>query len=427
MRIKSGSIFVGVLSFLPVLLWAASSPLSEKFSSFDTALSSLGQISALIGTALYSITLFLSARLKIFERFFEGLNQVYVKHSQYGQLALILMLFHPLLLLPLYTSTWTEAFSFLLPDSNWAVNWGIFSLGLMIVLIVLTLYLRPRYNLWKWTHKFLGLAFFFGALHVWMIPSDTSRFLPLRVYILGLAAIGLSAFFYRTVFGVFAVKKWRYKVSSIRRLNESTVEISMEPESENMSFKPGQFVFVQFKSSTVTSESHPFSIVSAPEEKTLRVAVKSLGDYTATLDKLKLGDKAMIEGPFGYFTLDHTHSTRQIWLAGGIGVTPFLSLATSLPNGMDVDFFYCVGKDEEAVYRQELESLGQKNPNFRFHLFTSEKNGRIDADFIQKEVQTFDQKDILLCAPPAMIHALRSQFLQKKVATACIHSEEFNF
>lgn len=274
MRLKSGSIFVGIFSIIPVLLWAFSMPLGLKFSTLDSVLSSLGQISALVGTALYSITLFLSARLKIFERFFGGLNQVYDKHSRYGQLALILMLFHPLLLLPQYTDTWQEAFSFFVPSANWAVNWGIFSLGLMIVLIVLTLYLRPKYNLWKWTHKFLGLAFFLGALHVWMIPSDTAWFLPLRIYMLGLAAIGLAAFFYRTVLGFFMVKRWGYTVTALRRLNESIVEISMEPVSELLSFKAGQFIFVQFPGSAVGAESHPFSIVSTPGEKTLRLAVK---------------------------------------------------------------------------------------------------------------------------------------------------------
>jgi len=425
---KGGLILVAFFSFVPVFLWAFAQTFSDRFSDFTQFLLSLGQITGLIGTALYAITLFLSARLRFFEKLFGGLNQVYVRHSQLGQMALILMLFHPLLLLPKYTENWNDAMLFFLPSSNWAQTWGLLSLVLMIVLIVLTLYLRPRYNIWKWTHKFLGLAFFLGALHVWMIPSDTSRFLPLRIYILSLAAIGLLAFFYRTIFGFILVKKFKYKVVGIKRLNESITEISLKATKEAMKFKAGQFIFIQFAGSALGTEPHPFSIVSAPYETVLRLGIKNLGDYTSELELLNVGDEALVEGPFGNFTMAQAQYKNQIWIAGGIGITPFISLAHSIPKNEDynIDLFYCVRNEDEAAYRQELDALSQQNPSLRFHLFCSEKSGRIDATHIQTATTFLSNKDILMCAPPPMIHSLRSQFIEKGIHSSYIHSEEFN-
>jgi len=426
---KTGMIMVTVLSLIPVLLWVFAEPVASRFSSLNQFFLSLGQVSGLVGTVLFALTLILSARLKILERFFGGLNQVYERHSQLGQLALILILFHPLLLLPQYSASWNDAMAFFLLSTNWAQNWGILSLGLMIVLITLTLYLRPRYDLWKWTHKLLGLAFFLGALHVWMVPSNTFRFLPLRVYVLGLSVIGLGAFLYRTVFSCFLVKKLRYAVSDIQKLNETITEISLKPLGALLAFKAGQFLFIQFPGSALGSEAHPFSIVSGPDESILRLGVKTLGDYTSSLDELKVGDIALIEGPYGNFTMDHTNYKNQIWVAGGIGITPLISLANFLPQGQgyNIDLFYCVKNENESAYIRNLEILSQANPFFKVHLFCSEQNGRIDADYIQNVSKFLSNKDILICAPLPMIRSLKQQFAEKDIPESLIHSEEFNF
>lgn len=427
---NTGLICIWVLTLIPVFLWLFAVPIENRIGSFAEILLSIGQITALIGTALFALTLLLSARLKVFEKIFHGLNDVYARHNQFGQLALILLLFHPLMLLPQYAASFHEAALFLLPFSTWAQNWGIFSLALMVLLIVLTLYLRPRYNIWKWTHKFMGLAFFLGALHVWMIPSDTSRFLPLRIYIIALAGISLLAFFYRTIFGEFLVRRLRYEITQVTNLNNAVTEITLKALGQALSFEAGQFVFIKFPKSSLGSESHPFSIVSSPAEPELRLAIKGLGDYTSKLNILKKGDRALIEGPFGVFTNKETEYKDQIWIAGGIGITPFLSMAQSLKaqDGYHIDLFYCVKNMEEAVYSDVLERIAQdSNSGLRLHIFCSEQRGRIDANVIQLEADHLSNKDFFLCAPPIMIQTLRKQLVEKKVPLKLIHSEEFNF
>lgn len=418
------------LSFFPALLWAISPYSIKSVASLDIFLLSVGQVTALVGTAMFALTLFLSARLATFEKIFKGMNDVYERHSKLGQLALILLLFHPMSLLPSYTSSIATAAGFLLPSSNWALNWGIFSLGSMLLLIVLTLYLRPRYNIWKWTHKLLGLAFFMGALHGWMISSTVSSDMVLRTYLFTIVAAGLLAYTYRTLLGFFLVKQHLYRVESVTPVGQDIVSIRMKPVSQAMPYEAGQFVFIRFNAAKISGEVHPFSISSAPADPYLEITVKNLGDYTSTLTQLPVGATAKIEGPYGVFSFRNKNSKKQIWIAGGIGVTPFLGMARSLTASDDyqIDLYYCVQDEAEAVYDAELKSISDKlNGKLKLIEHPSKTCGRINADLIEKQSAGLNDKDILLCAPPAMIRALRTQFATKNLTNKQIHSEEFSF
>ena len=95
---------------------------------------------------------------------------------------------------------------------------------------------------------------------------------------------------------------------------------------------------------------HPFTISSAPQEGVVRVTVKALGDYTSRLQELvEPGMPAVIGGPHGRF--NHWRGTdRQVWIAGGVGVAPFLSWVRALDGELphSVDFFYTA--DGEAPF-----------------------------------------------------------------------------
>jgi len=87
-----------VLSLVPVVFWYFLKPINARFVSLTTSLTSLGQITGLVGMAMFSLTLVLSARLKFLENYFGGLNKVYIAHHIFGSIAFILLLFHPLIL-----------------------------------------------------------------------------------------------------------------------------------------------------------------------------------------------------------------------------------------------------------------------------------------------------------------------------------------
>lgn len=426
-RDMTGIIFITVLPAIGLLLWLFSPGVSLEFKDKWEFFFFLGKAFGVVGMIMFAISLILSAKFRVLENFFFGLNRVYIKHSQIGQIAFILMLFHPILLLAEYTDlTFGGALGFFSFKGGLAQSFGVISLYLMILLIFLTLYFRPKYHIWKWTHKFMGLAFFFAGLHVFLIPSDTQVFMPLRIYVLGISAFALYAFFFHTVLGFLTTKKYSYVVSGLKNF-ENIVEIKLTPiGSERLQFTSGQFAFISFKDKKIGTESHPFSFSSGSGDKDISFTIKNLGDFTSNLKNLKVGTEVFVEGPFGKFSYSLADFKKQIWIAGGIGITPFLSMAKTLPKDgeYNIDLYYCVRNKEEAVYLDELNSLN--NPNLKVIPFYSNTEGFINANAINQKSNGLKDKSIFICSPVAMLETLKRQLSISGVPRELIHSEEFS-
>lgn len=423
-----GMIFVILIQVIGIILLFLSPSFNTDFNTTYSITLAFGKIFGVLGMTLFATSLILSARFHFLENMFYGLNKVYERHSQIGQIAFMMMLFHPLLLLYKYTDlSFSRAISFLTPNpSTLAINFGIFSLYLLIALIFLTLYFRPKYHIWKWTHKFMGLAFFFGGLHAFLIPSDTSSYMPLRIYIVFVSACALYAFLYHTVFGKYTTPKYSYIVENVNDLGEGITEVNLIPNTnKKLNFKPGQYAFISFESKITGKESHPFSFSSNNTDNKISFTIKNLGDFTSNIKSLEKGTKALIEGPFGKFSYDTANSKKQIWIAGGIGITPFLSMAKSITheNGYEVDLYYCVRNPKEAVYLNELLSIN--NPQIKIIPHYSDTAGFINANIIKEKSGILD-KSIFICSPVSMIRALKKQFKNNGISLGSIYSEEFS-
>ena len=381
-------LLLAIILFIPFYLWLINPIFSYEFYGFgniQSAIARMGELAGILGSVLFAFSLLISTRLHLIEYFFNGLNNLYRRHSTIGQIALVLLLVHPFLLLSRYATSLREASSFLLLSDNWNRNFGILALWGMLGLIILTLFLRPKYNIWKWTHKFMGFAFFLGALHIYLIPSSNinDSNLLLKYYVLGFAVIGLTAYIYKTVLGKFFVKKYK------------------------------------------------FSITSAPDENDLRITVKVLGDYTKKLvTNLRVGECALLQGPFGNFSYK-INNRKQLWIAGGIGITPYISFIRDIINGNnytgDIILFYAVRNVAEAVYLNFLETVSLKNNFFKVIPFYSNNMGYLSSEYLVNNVGDIRDRDIFICAPPAMIQDIKNGLVLNKIDKADIHSEEFAF
>lgn len=424
---------VGILvlaTIFPVIVWFLMAPFDFRFGDSFMTLTSIGQLTAVIGVTLFALALIMSARLPIFDDYFGGLDRAYKIHHYVGTIAFLFLLVHPFVLaIRLIPVSVVEAARFLLPGSDWKLNFGLLSLMLMMSLLLVTFFAKWRYQYLRFAHQILGISFFFGALHAFLIPSDISTNIVLRYYILSLCALALVLYAYRTLFGAALVKKYAYIVEQVNDLGSGVIEVVMVAENKVMHYVPGQFLFVSFTDGAVGKEAHPFSISSAPTDKKLRITVKALGDYTSELKYLNVGSVAKIEGPFGNFTYLRGVSPRQVWVAGGIGVTPFLNMARNMAENkrpdLQVDFYYTTKTEQEMVFREELEQISVQNKGFRFIPFTSERFGFLTADIISEMSGDLRSADFFVCGPPPMMRSLKSQLLAAKVPKGLIHMEEF--
>lgn len=425
---KSGFWILRIVCGLPIIFWAIQMPISLRFSSLTSSTYSLGGLFGLVGMAMFAMSLILSARLKIFEKFFNGMNEVYSAHHNLGAMAFCLLLFHPILLLYSYlVISFSSALTFLVPSANnMAQTYGTIGLFLMILPLFVTFYVKLKYHVWKFTHKFLGVAFVFGFMHTFLIGSDIAINLYLKYYLFVLSIVAIVAYIYRTILGKYLVHKYEYKVKFIVRQIDNIWEIEFEPVGEKMQYKSGQFVFLKIQNPNLSSEAHPFSISSATGDN-LKIAIKELGDYTKKIGLVEVGDKAEIEGPYGTFSFEN-FGKNQVWIAGGVGITPFLSMLrvlNKIQTSFNIDLYYSVKDEDGLAFKEEIEKIS--NNNIKVNFWVSSKDGFINANSINKKTVNLKDRDILICGPAIMMTSLKKQFLEIGIRKDKIHTEDFKF
>jgi predicted ferric reductase len=430
-------VLIVILAAMPLILWFFMLPLAGRFSSSGTTFRSLGQLTGLLGMAMLSINFLLTSRLKFLDKLFSGLNKVYIKHHTIGATAFCLLLFHPVFLIVQYLLiSLKSAYNFILPGDA-SIDFGKAALIVFIVLMVITFYTSFKYQNWKKSHQFLGIVLILAILHMLRVPSDVSNNALLRYYMAGLATLGIASYLYRTILGIYKIGEHKYKLKEVVKINDNIVELKLAPLFGKIKFLPGQFVFLRFDqlaqagNSGALSESHPFSITSSPDNDTLSLGVKALGDYTSMVYLLKPEAICKVEGPFGVFSYIRAKSKKQIWLAGGIGITPFLSMTRHIDasgekaHDYKIDLYYSVKDQNEAAFAKELIEISGRNGNFKFHQHFSDKAGYISADSVVTGNNASDA-EIFLCGPGAFMQNLREQFVKLGFSNEKIHSEEFS-
>ena len=120
---------------------------------------------------------------------------------------------------------------------------------------------------------------------------------------------------------------------------------------------------------------------------------------------------------------------EQIWIAGGIGVTPFLSWVRDFEDvDRAIDFYYTVRAENDALFWDEFNAAAQKHSRFRATLNVSSKGGSLSADKIVANAKgNIKGKHIYMCGPVPMTEAFQKKFVELGVPTSQIHFEEFNF
>ncbi len=188
------------------------------------------------------------------------------------------------------------------------------------------------------------------------------------------------------------------------------------PRPAELTYKPGQFFFVALKQDGKELNKH-FSFSSSPTEAGFIEFTKRLTDheYSMALKAAKVGDWARIDAPYGEFTFDGEHPKIAL-LAGGIGVTPFVSIcknATDKGLPSQITLFLGCRTPDDIPFRRELEDMAQVNGHLKLHFVVNQPTpdwkgatGIITADMIQKELPDYKDNIFYCCGPPGMVTAM---------------------
>ena len=425
MKQKTGNLVIIVCVLLTIAVWFIFPPENDGREKFTRQYA--GEIIGSVNIVLMACSLVIAARPKWAEPYFGGLDKMYITHRHTSTAALLLIFVH-VLTVPISLEGWVlgnylAVFSFT----------GIVSLALISLaprVPFLNSITGGTYDGWKNLKRFIGIFFIAGFIHSLTIGHPLDAFIAInwaQIFFI----IGTAAYLYTEFLGKFFGKYVAYKVEAIDHPSYITTEVVLRPEGNPIKkHRAGQFLFVRFPKTGTLDESHPFTISSAPHEDVLRVTVKASGDFTRTLfSDLKPGADAVIEGPYGMFDYK-TGGKKQIWIAGGIGLTPFLSFIRDMDGNLehDVDFYYTVRHRDEALFYNELVEKAQQNPRLNLHIRFSASGGSLTVEEIIRDAGgNLDGYHVYMCGPYPMIQAFERKFIALGITADQIHFEEFSF
>jgi predicted ferric reductase len=410
-------------------------------ATFGTWRNSWIYFTGIMGLGVMSLALMLAVRPIVLEPFFGGLDKMYRLHKWLGITGLVMVVLHWLgKQLPGWLTglglmqrharehnpePTAPVFQFLQSLRGAAGGIGEWAFYAAVLLMVLALVKWFPYRLFFKTHRLLALAYLFLVFHslVLMKFSYWGELIGpvMAVLMLGGSVSAIIILLRRAGLprrAVGVVTKITYH-KEVRVL-----EVAVQLKGRWAGHESGQFVFVTFDT---REGAHPFTISSAwSGDGHMVFLIKEMGDYTRVLPaSLKVGDPVKVEGPYGQFNFS-SECARQIWVGGGIGITPFVARLEELkvqPHDQPIDLFYATA----SPYNLAIHKLRRlaREAGVELHVVEA-KDGRLTARRICELVPDWKLGDIWFCGPTGFGHALQADFAARGLASKHFHVELFD-
>jgi len=266
------------------------------------------------------------------------------------------------------------------------------------------------------------------ALHAAMLAPSDYWTQPAGVLLAVFLAVGVSASFVALAGLIGRRRQASGSVVSVSREADVT-EITCRLDGEWERHRPGQFAFITFSR---FEGAHPFTIASADRgDRTITFFIKALGSFTRSLaHRVQVGQPVTIEGPYGRFQLDRSNrGRRQIWVAGGIGVTPFLawleSLQTRPAEVRDVDLHYCTQNRDADRFVERLQALCRVLPGVRLHVHSSRHGEVLTVRELGLGGDGGKKCELWFCGPRGLADALKKGLKESWNGRLRFHQEAF--
>jgi predicted ferric reductase len=400
----------------------------------------IGEVTGITAAVLLAVVVILASRLAVLELLFGDLTKVYVAHGVIGMTMFALVSFHPLMYLLgglLLGANFLGAAHVLVPFHVVVLDW-ISYIAIAIALIP-TMYMRLSFDWWRGIHLLLGLAMILTGYSILIDNAafDTSAIPVLRDYLYVIFGLGAAAFIWVALLRRIAEPKREYRIVQAEyHAAANAMELHAEPIGRPARFKAGQFTYVDLLDGLAQVdrefEAHPFSIASHPEKETLSLVIEAGGTHTQRFTGITAAGhaRALLHGAFGRMILERPERKQQLWLAGGIGITPFLSMAGELAEhperyeGYDVSLVVAVDHADQAFKLAELEDCAKHHPGLHVHLWEREKRGLPTIDAIAEMIdRDLSDHAVMISGPEPMISELTHQLLAAGVSRGQIRSE----
>lgn len=409
-----------------------------SFLSLSPSYEQLLTLSGYLAINFMSITLLLAARPRWLEMPLGGLDKMYQLHKWTGILAVTAALAHWLIemaddaleaIFGKDRSLHEANFSGVLDSlQDGAEDLGEPGLYLLLFLVAITLTRWVPYVYWRYLHRVMPLIYLALASHA-LLLAPLKWWQQPTGWLMALLMVGGVIASVQSLTGKIG-KRRSYKglVQAVKQTSANITEVVCNMGKRWPGHRAGQFALVTFDR---FEGAHPFSMSSADNGSgQLSFQIKALGDYTRELpQQLHSGQEVTLEGPYGCFNPEKGRkSAQQIWVAGGIGVTPFLAaLENRLLNTEHaypaLTLHYCTAGAADDPMLTRLKQLTEQLADIALHIHDSQQGQRLSAS----QLQIHGLKvDIWFCGPQGLATALRSELKQQPISLR-FHQECFEF
>ena len=392
------------------------------------------------GFSMVGLQFVLTARFKVIKAPY-GSDIIYFFHRQISQVAFLLIAAHPLMLF-IFDPSHLGLLN--LVTAPWAARFGVAAILALLALVGLSLWrkkLRIEYDRWRiWHGIFAIAAVALSIVHIELRGYYLNTLWKQLFWgLYGLLWIWLLAWV-RVIKPMLLLRR-SYRVEKVIPERGNAWTLVLRPaQHAGLKFHPGQFAWLTAGVSPFKDHEHPFSFSSNAEDRTtLSFTIKELGDFTATIKNLTEGQPVYVDGPYGAFSVDrHPRAQEFLFIAGGIGITPMLSMLRTLADRGDrrpLTLIYANKTLEAATFLEEIESLPQRLNLKVVHVLEAPPEGWqgdkgfINAQILKRylpEVPAPNKVEIFICGPGPMMNAVEKALIQLGVSMGDFHSERFD-
>jgi predicted ferric reductase len=425
-----------------VALWLANGGFRE-LGAHGGAATSTGRLTGLVASDLLLLQVLLMARIPWVERSY-GQDTLARRHRLVGFVSFWLMLAHVVLITVGYAQSGGRG----LPGTAWDLvltypGMLLATAGTALLILVVALSIRAarrrqRYETWHLIHLYAYLGVGLALPHQLWTGADFTASAPTRIFWWSAYGATLAAVLaFRVGLPLWRSAYHRLRVTVVVPEAPGVVSVHLRGHRlDRLPVRAGQFFLWRFLDGPGWSRANPFTLSAAPRTDELRITVKDLGDGSGRVASLRPGTRVLIEGPFGAMTAARHRRHKVLLVAAGVGITTMRALLDDLvPTRARTTLLYRTGRDEEPVFRAELDAFARRRDVRVVYLRGSRPDrgswlpaqyahvGEYDA--LRHLVPDVAEHEAYLCGPPAWMDAARTTLRQAGVPADHIHLEEF--
>ena len=413
------TLFASLITLL-ALAWGwdiAQTPAEPNVHELWHARQQLLYLSGLLSVAMMSLAMFLATRPVWLEAPLGGMDRIYRSHKWAGILAGGFAALHWLIEMSDDILKATIGRQGRVPEQvftglldvlrDLAEDMGEWAIYALLAMLLITLWKRFPYRPWRFLHRAMPVLYLMLAFHAALLAPTNYWAQPVGALLLVLLGAGVYGAVHTLLGRIGKARETSGEIVAVEQLAPDVTTVVCRLGPAWRGHRPGQFAFVSFDD---TEGAHPFTIASANQgDHLVRFQIKALGDYTRGLARrLQPGQSVRVEGPYGRFDMGRRkRRARQIWIAGGIGITPFLAWLEAMQATPDqapeAELHYCTRDQATDAFVPRLLALCAALPSVRLHIHDARQGAKLTAAALGVSGKT----EIWFCGPIGLANALR--------------------